>query len=126
MKRSFPPVTQEAVGPDRAIRFGAGPLFVLLLAGLLTDVAPNDEAYAGIDYALSLLALLGAAGCIVGLTVRLALGLDPLPWTGPAASGLPAAVALANVSERGEDWPLLVALLFGPLVILLAGLGGWV
>lgn len=124
MKRFFAQ-SQKDVRP-RAAQAGAVPLLVLLLAGLLTDVAPHDEAYASLDYALTLLALLGAAGSIAGFTYRLSLSPYPLPWNRPATPGLPATAVLADVSKRGESWPLLVALLFGPLVVLLAGLGGWV
>ena len=121
MERFFANTTMRRAG-----RIGAGPLFVLLLAGFLTDVTPHDEAYAGLQYALSLLALLGATGCIASFAYRLALNPDPLPWTAPTASRLPTAAALASVRENAGDWPLLVALLFGPFVVLLAGLGGWV
>ena len=126
MERLFSHAPREDATTARAARFGAGPLVLLLLAGLLADVAPNDGAHAGLDYALSLLALLGAAGCVVSLTHRLSSGLGPLPWARSAAPGLPAPAALSNVSGGGEDWPLLVALLLGTLVVLLAGFGGWV
>ena len=92
-------------GDDR-LPAGAGPLLALVLIGLLADVARPEEAYAGIGYGLSLLAFLGAAGGAACLTSRLA-----------ASPGL---------SVRGEGWPVLVALLFGPLAVLISGLGGWV
>lgn len=118
--------SSRALESDHTLRSGAGPLLALVLIGLLADVARPEEAYAGIGYGLSLLAFLGAAGGAVCLTSRLAASLDPLPWAGPAA---PAARALApapGLSLRGEGWPLLVALLFGPLAVLISGLGGWV
>ena len=118
-----------AIGPARhegpVPRTGTAALLVLILAGLLRDVAPHDEAYAGVDYALSLLALVGAAGCIASLAHRLARDPARLPQVGPNVPA-PAAADLGNPPNRGEGWPLLVALLFGPLAVLLAGLGGWV
>ena len=103
---------------------GAGPLLALVLIGLLTDVTRPEEAYAGIGYGLSLLALLGAAGYAARLTGRLATRLDPLPWASPAAART--STSAQDFSSRGEGWPLLVALLFGPLAVLIFGLGGWV
>src|SRR5918997_1200778 len=64
----------------RLARAGAGSVLALVLAGLLAEVVNHEEASAGIDYGLSLLALLGATGCIVSLTGRLASGPDPPPW----------------------------------------------
>ena len=110
--------------PARAAR--VGPLLALVLVGVLADVAPPEEAYAGIGYGLSLLAFLGAAGGAVCLTSRLHARPEPLPWR---SSVVPVAGAFALVpgpSARGEGWPLLVALLFGPTVVLISGLGGWV
>ncbi|HET7479617.1 MAG TPA: hypothetical protein VFJ72_08905 [Rubrobacteraceae bacterium] len=102
------------------------PVLVVLVSGLLTYFAPHDEAYAGADYGISLLATLGAAGCIGYLASRISLRLDLLPRLRPAASGLlPSALTTAG-PETGEDWPVLVALLFGLFLMLLAGLGGWV
>ena len=126
MEPSLPHNPRTGAGPTGAARLGASPLVVLLVAGLLADVASSDEAHAGLEYALSLLALLGASGCAISLVCRLSSGLEPLPWAGPTASRLPVPAALANVPENAGDWPLLVALLFGPFVVLLAGLGGWV
>ena len=108
------------------LRTGAGPLLALVLIGLLTDVARPEEAYAGIGYGLSLLALLGAAGYAARLAGRLATRLDPLPWASPAAPAARAETSSSRLSVRGEGWPVLVALLFGTLAVLLSGLGGWV
>ena len=108
------------------LRTGAGPLLALVLIGLLTDVARPEEAYAGIGYGLSLLALLGAAGYAARLTGRLATRLEPLPWASPVAPAARTSKWASGVSARGEGWPLLVALLFGPLAVLISGLGGWV
>jgi len=119
------PSSRAFEGDDR-IRAGAGPLLALVLIGLLADVARPEEAYAGIGYGLSLLAFLGAAGGAVCLTSKLAARLDPLPWAGPATPAARLFASDPGLSVRGERWPLLVALLFGPLVILISGLGGWV
>ena len=112
-------------GDDR-LPAGAGPLLALVLIGLLADVARPEEAYAGIGYGLSLLAFLGAAGGAACLTSRLAARLDPLPWAAPAAPAARPFAASPGLSVRGEGWPVLVALLFGPLAVLISGLGGWV
>jgi len=114
------------LGGDAGLRAGAGPLLALVLIGLLADVARPEEAYAGIGYGLSLLAFLGAAGYAARLTARLATRLDPLPWASPAAPAARARTSGPGLSVRGEGWPLLVALLFGPLAVLFSGLGGWV
>ena len=108
------------------LRTGAGPLLALVLIGLLADVAHPGEACAGIGYGLSMLALLGASGYAARLTGRLATRLDPLPWASPVAPAARASMLGQGASVRGEGWPLLVALLFGPLVVLISGLGGWV
>jgi hypothetical protein len=117
------PSSRESRGDDG---LGAGPLLALVLIGLLADVARPEEAYAGIGYGLSLLAFLGAAGGAVRLTSRLAARLDPLPWAAPAAPVARPFAATPPQSVRGEGWPVLVALLFGPLAVLISGLGGWV
>lgn len=119
--------TSRASEGERGLGTGAGPLLALVLVGLLADLARPEEAYAGIGYGLSLLALLGAAGCAAHLTARFATRLDPLPWASPAApAARPATWISPGLLARGEGWPLLVALLFGPLAGLISGLGGWV
>lgn len=111
---------------EDALGTGAGPLLALVLIGLLADVARPEEAYAGIGYGLSLLAFLGAAGGAACLTSRLAARLVPLPWAVTAAPAARSFAAVPGLSGRGAAWPLLVALLFGPLAVLISGLGGWV
>ena len=111
---------------DTRLRAGAGPLLALVLIGLLTDVARPEEAYAGIGYGLSLLAFLGAAGGAVCLTSRLVTRLDPLPGAGSAAPAARTFRSAPGLAIRGERRPLLGALLFGALVVLISGLGGWV
>ena len=99
------------------------PAIWFLLAGL----SPQQDVYANPDYGLSLLAALGTAGCLGYLLAaisrhhRLRLGARTL-FFGPSQVG----ILSARASCGGEDWPLLVALLFGPLPILFSGLGGWV
>ena len=114
----------RVLGGDAGLR--AGPLLAFVLLGLLADVARPEEAYAGIGYGLSLLTFLGAAGYATRLTARLATRLDPLPWASPAAPAARAETSSSRLSVRGEGWPVLVALLFGTLAVLLSGLGGWV
>ncbi len=113
----------KVLGGDAGLR--AGPLLAFLLLGLLADVTRLEEAYAGIGYGLSLLTFLGA-GYAARLTARLATRLDPLPWASPVAPAARSATSTPGLSVRGEGWPVLVALLFGPLAVLFSGLGGWV
>ena len=120
------PSSLKVLGGEARLGAGAGPLLALVLVGLLADVARPEEAYAGIGYGLSVLAFLGAAGCAARLTARLATRLDPLPWASPAAPAARAPAPASGLSVRGEGWPVLVALLLGPLAVLLSGLGGWV
>ena len=108
------------------LRTGAGPLLALVLIGLLADLARPEEAHASKGYGLSLVVLLGAAGYAARPTGRLATRLDPLPWGSPAAPTARASTLVQDLWARGEGWPLLVALLFGPLAVLISGLGGWV
>ena len=99
------------------------PAIWLFLAGLW----PQQDVYASADYGLSVLAVLGTAGCIGYLWAFIsrynltAFGTTALPaW--PSSS----AIVTSGSPGRGEGWPLLVALLFAPLPILFSGLGGWV
>ena len=90
---------------------------LLLLAGPL----PQQAAHAGVGYVFSLFAVVAAAGC---LGYFLIMASRRLPFRPDGL--LRASPAMQRTSVRGEDWPLLVALLFGPFFVLLAGLGGWV
>ena len=123
MKPAFPATHPR--NDKRPARAGAGPLLALVLAGLLAEVVDHEGASAGIDYGLSLLALLGATGCVVSLAGRISSNLDSLPRSGISNAPRPIA-ALPAILVRGEDWPVLVALLFGALIVLFSGLGGWV
>jgi hypothetical protein len=93
----------------------------------LASLWPQQDLYANADYGLSVLAILGAAGCIGyawAFISRYRLT-DFGPASAPAWPSSPAIIAPGNPG-RGEVWPLLVALLFAPLPILFAGLSGWV
>ena len=101
--------------------------FGLVLLGVLVNFFSREEVYANLEYGFPMLALFGAAGCIGQLTVTISRRSATLA----SACCLPTGVLRARVARdgvRGEtsDLPVLVALLFCPLVVLLAGLGGWV
>ena len=103
------------------------PAFGLLLVGLLVNFFSREEVYANLEYGFPMLALFGAAGCIGQLTVSISRRSGTLA----SACCIPKWVLRARVVRdgvRGEtsDLPVLIALLFCPLVVLLAGLGGWV
>jgi hypothetical protein len=118
----------RALVAREALRGVSSPALGLVLLGLLVNVFSGDEIYAGLEYAFPLLALFGAAGCIGQLTVTISRRSGTL-----ASACRVSAEVLRSRLERlhgvgGEtgDLPVLMALLFGPLVVLLAGLGGWV
>jgi len=104
------------------------PAFGLVLLGLLVNFFCREEVYANLEYGFPMLALFGAAGCIGQLTVSISRGSGTLA----SACCIPIWVLRASVVREGvrrgetSDLPVLVALLFCPLVVLLAGLGGWV
>ncbi len=98
-----------------------------MLLGLLVNFFSTEELYANLEYGFPMLALFGAAGCIGQLTVSISRRSGALA----SACCIPSRVLRAVVVRddvRGEmcDLPVLLALLFGPLVVLFAGLGGWV
>ena len=97
----------------------------MLLADL---ILPQQELYANFEYGFSLLAATGTVGCI-GYLLAIIFRLDQPPL-GPQASlfEISSLTVLSSVSTRArsEDWPLLVALLFGSILNLFSGLGGWV
>ena len=97
-----------------------------MLLGLLGNLSSREEVYANPEYGFSVLAFLGAAGCIGHLAANLSRRSGTLDFAccGPIRV-VPAAVPGGIPAGAGE-WPVLVALLFGPLVFLLSGLGGWV
>ncbi len=94
---------------------------------MLVNFFSGEEVYASLEYGFPMLALFGAAGCIGQLTVSISRRSGTLA----SACCVPAEVLRSTVVEGrrpGETGrlPVLIALLFGPLVVLLAGLGGWV
>jgi len=110
-----------------ALRGIFSPAFGLVLFSLLVNVFYREEVYANLEYGFPMLALFGAAGCIGQLTVSISRRSGMLA----SACCIPTGVLPStdvNDSVRGEtsDLPVLIALLFGPLVVLLSGLGGWV
>jgi hypothetical protein len=100
-------------------------LFAIWL--LLVDVSPQQDVYANPDYGLSLLAALGTAGCL-GCLLTAIFRLYRAPFGSQVALSRSSSVEAFAADGRGggEDWPLLVALLFGSFLILFSGLGGWV
>ena len=103
------------------------PALGLLLLGLLANVSSREEIYTNPEYGFSILALFGAAGCIGHLAASLSRSSGTLDFANriPVRALTVAAVPGGYPAGAGE-WPVLVALLFGPLVFLLSGLGGWV
>ena len=93
---------------------------------LLADIfLPQQDAYA--EYGFPFLAAVGAAGCVgYLLSAILRLYRAPLGSRGLLFGSPSVATSSANGLAGGEDWPLLVALLFGSFLILFSGLGGWV
>jgi hypothetical protein len=117
----------RAVVAREALRGVSSPAFGLVLLGLLVSLFSREEFYTGLEYAFPLLALFGAAGCIGQLTVSISRRSGTLA----SACCIPVAVLRSTVARRSipgqtRRLPVLMALLFGPLVVLLAGLGGWV
>ena len=118
----------------RAIAFVTGalrrfsfPACGLVLLGVLVNFFSREEVYVNLEYGFPMLALFGAAGCIGQLTVSISRRSGALT----SACCIPRWVLRATFVRDGiggetSDLPVLLALLFGPLVVLLAGLGGWV
>ncbi len=101
-------------------------LFVLLADILL----PQQDAYASAEYGFPLLAAVGAgvgaAGCI-GYLLSAIFRLHRAPFSSRGLLfGSSSAATSVDGGGSGEDWPLLVALLFGSFLMLFSGLGGWV
>ena len=115
---------RAAIGaPFRKVSLAVG----LLVLALLTSLCSREELYANLEYGFSVLALFGAAGCIGHLAATISLRSGSwafAPWV--PVRVMPAAVVPGGVPGGAAGWPVLVALLLGPLVVLLAGLGGWV
>jgi hypothetical protein len=99
----------------------------LFLLSLLVNLFSREEVHANPEYGLSVLALFGAAGCIGHLAASLSRRSGVLDFACCVPLRvLPAAVAPGGVLGGTGEWPVLVALLLGHLVLLLSGLGGWV
>lgn len=104
--------------------YAAGFSLICLLWGLLFDV----ETYVNVEYGFSLAAAIGAIGCLGYLAAYAYWNSDYLSSACSVLSGVRPLEVHRSCGIRLEnaDWPLLVALLFGPFSMLLAGLGGWV
>ena len=110
-----------------ALRGVSSPAFGLVLLGLLVSLFSREEIYTGLEYAFPLLALFGAASCIGQLTVSISRRSGTLA----SACCIPVEVLRSTLQSHSLPGhtgrlPVLMALLFGPFVVLLAGLGGWV
>jgi hypothetical protein len=117
----------RAVVVTGALRGIFSPAFGLVLLGLLISLFSREEVYANLEYGFPLLALFGAAGCIGQLTVSISRRSGTLAFACCVPSEVLRATAVrGGVPGETSDLPVLIALLFGPLVVLLAGLGGWV
>ena len=124
MDSTFSKFTVRATRTSSGIAF---PVLGLLLVGLLANLSSREEIYANPEYGFSVLALFGAAGCIGHLAASLSRRSCALDF----ACRIPVRVLTVAAVPGGVwrsigEWPVLVALLFGPFVFLLSGLGGWV
>ena len=117
----------HAVVATKALRGISSLVFGLVLFSLLVNLFSREEVYTSLEYGFPMLALFGAAGCIGQLTVSISRRSGALASACCIPFGALRATFVRD-SIRGEtsDLPVLLALLFGPLVVLLAGLGGWV
>ncbi|MBD0252970.1 MAG: hypothetical protein ICV31_00555 [Rubrobacter sp.] len=117
----------HAVVATKALRGISSLVFGLVLFGLLVNLFSREEVYTSLEYGFPLLAFFGAAGCIGQLTVSISRRSGALASACCIPEGILRAT-LASEGVRGEarHLPILMALLLGPLVVLLAGLGGWV
>lgn len=100
--------------------------FALLAALFFGEALASEEAYAELAHAVALFAIFGSAasaGCLAFLAFRVYAG-DPGLWaTLPSTSRKSFS---DETSDKGEDWPLLITLLFRKIPVLFAGLAGWV
>jgi len=102
------------------------PALGLLLFGLLANIFSREEVYANPEYGFSVLALFGAAGCIGHLAASLSRRSGALDLACCVPIRVVPTIVPGGVPGGAGEWPVLVALLLGPLVFLLSGLGGWV
>lgn len=109
--------------------FGFSPYAaVVSLACLLWGLFSGFEVYGNAEHGFSLLAMLGAVGCLGHLAVYVYRSSDRLTLSCSVLEGVSSLEARHSDGVRvaSAEWPLLVTLLFGPFSMLLAGLGGWV
>lgn len=100
---------------------------VLLLFAWLAGLFAREEVYANLEYGFSALALFGAVGCIGHLAASISRGSGGWNFSCWIPTRVPPAAVVPRSAPGGTaGWPVLVALLLGPLVVLLSGLGGWV
>jgi hypothetical protein len=120
-------VRRRGVGASRPPLKSVSKTVLAALFVLLADILlPQQDAYASAEYGFPLLAAVGAAGCIgYLLSAIFRLHRAPLSSRGRLFGSSSAATSLDG-GGGGEDWPLLVALLFGSFLMLFSGLGGWV
>ena len=100
----------------------------LSLVYLLWSILSSSGTHVGAEYGFSLLAALGAMGYLGHLVAYVYRGPEYLFSVSFVLGGAGSLEARrsGDVLVESADWPLLVALLFGPFSVLLAGLGGWV
>jgi hypothetical protein len=118
---------RRAIVVTGALRGFDFPTCGLVLLGVFVNFFSREEVYANLEYGFPMLALFGAAGCIGQLTVSISRHSGTLA----SACCIPTRVLRAtffrdSIRSTTSDLPVLLALLFGPFVVLLAGLGGWV
>lgn len=117
----------HAVVATKALRGISSLASGLVVFGILVNLFSREEVYTNLEYGFPLLALFGAAGCIGQLAVSISRRSGALA----SACCIPTGVLRATLAKEGvggetSHLPVLMALLLGPLVVLLAGLGGWV
>ncbi len=101
---------------------------VVSLVYLFWGLLSSAEAYGDVEHGFSLLVAFGAVG---GLGYLATLAYRNSRHLASACSLLDGTKPLevrrfGGILVDSANWPLLVALLFGPFFVLLAGLGGWV
>ncbi len=99
-------------------------LLAVLVLGSISEVLRQEGASTTIEYGYVLLGILATVGCLGYMAVRFSSRLADTPLF--RITRLQHAANVPHDDIPGEDWPLLISLLFGPLLVLLAGLGGWV
>ncbi len=119
---------------EKMNRFAASSLLAsatLALSLLFGETLLHEEAYvelgyAELGYAVALLSILGSAACAGYLAFFVFRIHDGDLNLSPLLPVFSRETASDDGPGAGEDWPLLVTLLFGGISILFAGLAGWV